>query len=329
MSGKERLVVIGNGMAGAKFVEEVVRRGGCDRFDIVVFGDEPHGNYNRILLSGVLSGVQRPQDIFLNPLSWYARNGVTLRAGVRAERIVLESRTVYDANDGIEPYGRLVLATGSTPFVPPIRGIRSESGELTEGAFVFRTLDDCQRIAACARQVRRAVVVGGGLLGLEAARGLLSLGLEVCVVHLMSHLMETQIDEGAGSILLRRLEEMGLQIRLQTSTAAVLGDGRVEGIAFDDGSALSCELLILAAGIRPNVALASNAGLEVQRGIVVGDDLACPGVSDVYAIGECAEHRASCTGSLRRSGNKLSAWPNESCRARRMRSTQVLARRPN
>jgi nitrite reductase (NADH) large subunit len=283
-------VVIGNGMAGARLVEEVLARGGGDLFDVVVFGDEPYGNYNRILLSGVLSGTHEAGDIFLNPLPWYAEQGVTLHAGVRVGWIDRPSKRVHAPGGIAAQYDKLVLATGSSAFMPPLDGLSGESGAYKDGVFVFRTLDDCTSITAYAAGARRAAVIGGGLLGLEAARGLLNLGLEVDVVHLMPHLMEQQLDPPAGRMLQRTMEELGVRVHLEKMTTAVLGDERVSGVAFKDGTTLDCDLLVIAAGIQPNVAVARQAGLHVARGIVVNDDLACRGNPDIFAIGECAQH---------------------------------------
>ena len=300
MSTKRRLVIIGNGMAGSRLVEEIVARGGGHRCDLTVFGEEPVGNYNRILLSSVLARTHDPKDIFLNPLPWYATNGVKLHAGVRVEAIDTTQKEVTAADGTVERYDSLVIATGSRPMIPPIDGVlggpvsaraRKRDANFKRGVFVFRTLADCDRMLAFVDRVRRAAVIGGGLLGLEAARGLLNAGLDVHVVHLMSHLMETQLDAQGGRVLQRQLEQIGLHVHLQKATTAVLGDEQVTGLAFDDGSMLECEMLVIAAGVRPNVDLAVGAGLTVKRGILVGDDLACEGAPDVYAIGECAEHR--------------------------------------
>lgn len=290
MSGKQRLVVVGNGMAGARFVEDLLARGGGDRWAVTMFGDEPHGNYNRILLSGVLAGKNQADDIVLNPLGWYREQGVRLHAGVRADRVDLDARTVH-GGDVAEPYDALVLATGSSPFVPPMEGSRDASGALREGVYVFRTLQDCQAITARAAESRVAAVIGGGLLGLEAARGLLLQGLEVHVVHLAQHLMELQLDPPGARILQRSLEKMGLHVHLGKSTRAVLGEGRVTGLRFEDGSTLAADMVVISAGIRPNVALAREAGLLVERGIVVGDDLRCEGRVHEFSLGECAQHR--------------------------------------
>ncbi len=296
MERKQRLVVIGNGMAGARFVEELLARGGAEQFEIVMFGDEPYGNYNRILLSGVLSGTHREGDIFLNPLAWYDRNGVTLHAGKQVRSIDRKAKLVRA--DGLDvPYDLLVLATGSAPFLPPIEGLRDASGALKKGVFVFRTLDDCHGIAKYAREggTRRAAVLGGGLLGLEAARGLLNFELEVNVVHLMPHLMELQLDVMASLILRQTLERMKVKIQLEKQTREVRGQDRVEGLRFRDGTALDCELLVISAGIRPNAGLAKDCGLEVARGVVVDDRMASSD-PDIYAIGECAEHRGALYG---------------------------------
>src|SRR5262245_27376677 len=291
MIPKSRLVVIGNGMAGARLVENVLNRGGHDRFTITVFGAEPYGNYNRILLSGILAGSHRPADIFINPLSWYADNGVRLHRGVRVDSIDLAGRFASSACGVGEPYDALVIATGSSGAIPAIDGLRSDTGALKDGVFIFRTLDDCRGILQRAETSRRAIVVGGGLLGLEAAKGLLNRGLEVHVLHLMAHVMETQLDRQAGSILAREIEQMGIHLHLNTTLTAVIGESHVAGAILRDGSVLHADMLVVAAGIRPNVDLARRAGLEVERGIVVGDDLSRRPASGVYAIGECAQHR--------------------------------------
>ncbi len=293
---KERLVVIGNGMAGARLVEDVLARGGAVKFETTMFGNEPYGNYNRILLSSVLAGSHDPKDIFINPLAWYDENRIKLHTGAGVARIDRATRTVHGVDGVVEPYDRLVIATGSVPFVPPLEGLAGPGGAWKPGAFVFRTLDDCAAITAYARGARTAAVIGGGLLGLEAARGLLSQGLAVHVVHLMPHLMEVQLDSAAGSILARTLRGMGVEVHVERSTTAVLGDERVTGLAFKDGSSLDCDMVVISAGIRPNVALAREAGLTVERGIVVGDDITTPDDPRVHAVGECAQHRGKVYG---------------------------------
>lgn len=297
MTQKQRLVVIGNGMAGARLVEEVLARRGGDLFEIVIFGEEPYGNYNRILLSSVLAGSHDAQDIFINPLAWYAENGITLHAGQRVSEIDRVARVVRTVDGLAEHFDTLVIATGSTPFVPPLENITGEQGEpFKAGTFVFRTMDDCEQIIEYAPRVQRAAVIGGGLLGLEAARGLLNRDLDVHVVHMMGHPMEMQLDQPAGAILARSLANMGVNLYLNKRTTAVLGNGHVTGLAFDDGSELACDMLVISAGIRPNVELARQAGLQVERGIVVQDDLACPCAPGIYALGECAQHRGQLYG---------------------------------
>jgi NAD(P)H-dependent nitrite reductase large subunit len=313
LTAKKRLVVVGNGMAGARLVEDVLARGGAGLFDITVFGDEPHGNYNRILLSGVLAGSHCAPDIMINSREWYAAHGVRLYAGVRADRIDVHSRHVY-AGGLVEPYDLLVLATGSRAAVPPIRGVARP------GVFPFRTLDDCTKILACARTASIAAVIGGGLLGLEAARGLLNYRLAVHVVHLADHVMDAQLDDEAGRILQRQLERLGVRVHTGKITTAIEGNGRVTGLAFRDGSSLACDMVILAAGVRPNVELAARAGLPVGRGIIVQDDLACPGAEAVFAIGECAEHRGQLYGLV------APVWEQASVLADRLTGRNAAAR---
>jgi nitrite reductase (NADH) large subunit len=288
---KQKLVVVGNGMAGARAVEEVLARGGGEMFDIVMFGDEPYGNYNRILLSNVLSGAQGTEEIFLNPLSWYAENGITLHAGARVNEIDRYAKAVRAENGVLEHYDRLLIATGSRAFMPPIKGLHEADSSLKSGVFGFRTIDDCNSMVAAAGPGKRAVVIGGGLLGLEAARGLLNHGCEVHLVHLAGHLMEQQLDTTGGLILKSAMETMGITVHLQKSTTEVLGDGRVAGLAFKDGSTLDCDLLVVAAGIRPNAEIGQRAGLTVERAIVVDDHMRSVDDRTVYVVGECAQHR--------------------------------------
>jgi NAD(P)H-dependent nitrite reductase large subunit len=291
MRSKQQLVVIGNGMAGARLVEDILARGGADLFDITIFGDESYGNYNRILLSAVLAGAHDLKDIFINPLAWYEENKVKLHAGVRVISIDRINKTIQGGNGVTAAYDKLVFATGSSPFIPPMEGYEKEMGSgFKDGVFVFRTLDDCEAIANYAQGARRAAVIGGGLLGLEAARGLLQLSVDVHVVHLMEHLMEVQLDASAGTMLKHSMEELGVKVHLNKCTTAILGNGRVTGLQFRDGSKLDCDLVVISAGIRPNVKLAEAAGLVVDRGIVVDDGLNCLHDRDLFAVGECAQH---------------------------------------
>ena len=290
MTYRRRLVVIGNGMAGARFVEEVLARGGGEQFEIVVFGDEPHGNYNRILLSNVLSGEQSVQDIFINPLDWYRENGVTLHAGCRVTAIDRHYKRVFHEG-GPTRYDELVIATGSSAFVPPFEGLTVDGDAPKPGVCVFRTLEDCEKITELAKRSRKAAVVGGGLLGLEAARGIQELGVgQVHVVHLVDHIMEMQLDGAGGVMLQAQLQRMGFVVHLRKVTREVLGADKVTGLRFSDGTMLDCDMVVIAAGIRPNTELAARAGLTVDRGIVVGDDLGT-GDPHIHALGECIEHR--------------------------------------
>src|SRR5262249_51841766 len=284
------MVVVGTGMAGAKVVEEVTART-PDRFSIRMFGAEPHGTYNRILLSSVLGGYAEPDRLWLNPLAWYEERGVRVHGGVRAETIDRKERVVLGSGgQGAEPYDVLVLATGSRPFVPPMEGTKQR------GVFVFRTLDDCGAISAYAQECDRAVVIGGGLLGLEAARGLLSHGLEVTVVEVAPHLMIQQLDPVGGALLKRKLEAMGVRVLTDVATTALLGkDGRVSGLRFKDGNTLTTDMVVISCGIRPNAEVAKAAGLAVERAIVVDDQLRTTDES-IFAVGECVQHRGKVYG---------------------------------
>jgi nitrite reductase (NADH) large subunit len=278
------LVVVGTGMAGARVVEEVLSRA-PDRFSIRMFGAEPHGTYNRILLSGVLGGFQDPARLWLNPPEWYEERGILVHRGVKAEVIDRANRCVAGAGGKVaEPYDYLVLATGSRPFMPPLEGANQR------GVFVFRTLADCEAIAAYAQDCDRVVVLGGGLLGLEAARGLLSHGLEVTVVEVAPHLMVQQLDSTGGALLKRQIEAMGVKVMLEATTVRLLGDGTVHGVAFKDGTRLDTDMVVISCGIRPNVEEARAAGLAVERAIVVDDQLRTTDPA-VFAVGECAQHR--------------------------------------
>lgn len=294
---KAKLVFVGNGMAGARALEEILGRGGADLFDITVFGDEPYGNYNRILLSNVLAGTDDTSEIYLNPVSWYEDNGLDLRAGVRVARIDRFARVVHAFDGTSMHYDRLVIATGSRSFFPPIEGMWADDKNLTQGVFGFRSMDDCEAMLAYASSEQTAVVLGGGLLGLEAARGLQNHGMLVHVVHATPTLMNAQLDETAGSILRRSVEKMGITVHTDASTTALqVADGRVTGIELADGTVVECQMLVVAAGIRPNVGLAARAGLTVERAIVVDDHMRSIDDDDIYVVGECAQHRGQVYG---------------------------------
>jgi nitrite reductase (NADH) large subunit len=287
---KQKLVVVGNGMAGARAVEEVLARRGGGLFDITMFGDEPYGNYNRILLSNVLSGAQETSGIFINPLAWYEENGITLHAGARVTDIDRATHAVRAESGVVAHYDKLLIATGSRAFMPPMQGLTLADGTLKPGVFGFRTIDDCNAIVAAAGRSNVAAVIGGGLLGLEAARGLLNRGCSVHVVHLAAHLMEMQLDSASGGLLRAEMEKMGVTVHLQKLTTAIFGDDHVTGLAFKDGSTLDCEMLVVAAGIRPNAEIAMHAGLTVERAIVVDNHMRSLEDKNVYAVGECAQH---------------------------------------
>jgi nitrite reductase (NADH) large subunit len=283
------VVVVGTGMAGARVIEEILARY-PDRFHVRMFGDEPNGTYNRILLSSVLGGFADPKQLWLNPLEWYESCGVYVHAGVRVEQIDRTNKLVSGGGGKVvEPYDHLVLATGSRPFVPPIDGTRQH------GVFVFRTLEDCSAIGSFARECDRAVVLGGGLLGLEAARGLLSHDVEVTVVEAAGQLMPQQLDAVGADLLRQKMEALGVRVLVGKSCAALTGDGRVTGVRFADGSTLDADMVVISCGIRPNTAEAKAAGLHVDRGIVVDNQLR---TSDphVFAVGECAQHKGICYG---------------------------------
>jgi nitrite reductase (NADH) large subunit len=289
-AARETLVVLGTGMAGAKVVEEVLARD-PERYNIRMFGAEPHGTYNRILLSTYLGGFSEPNRIWLNPLEWYDEHGVYVHAGVKAEKIDRGERVVVGGGGKVvEPYDRLVLATGSRPFVPPLQGVDQK------GVFVFRTLDDCHAIAAYAQDCDSAVVLGGGLLGLEAARGLLSHGVQVTVIEIAPHLMVQQLDPVGGELLKRKLEAMGVRVLCGAATAALVGEGSVvRGVRFADGSVLDTDMVVVSCGIRPNVEVAKEAGLAVERAVVVDDQLRTNDRA-AFAVGECAQHRGKVYG---------------------------------
>ncbi|MGI8992204.1 MAG: nitrite reductase large subunit NirB [Bryobacteraceae bacterium] len=296
MAKKQSLVVIGNGMAGARVVEEILQRGGRDQFHISMFGDEPFGNYNRILLSNVLNGSQEESEIYLNPLAWYSENQITLHAGVLAESIQRRAKLVTGWDGTGELYDKLIVATGSRPYIPPIHGLVLPDGQYKPGVFVFRTLEDCREISGYARGRGRAAVIGGGLLGLEAARGLQNFGLEVEVIHRSTFLMNMQLDAAAGAILKTTIEQMGMTVHLTKMTTSVLGEERVTGIAFAEGPPIECDMIVIATGIIPNAEIAGRCGLTVERGIVVDNQMRSIDDRNIYAVGECAQHRGQVYG---------------------------------
>jgi nitrite reductase (NADH) large subunit len=280
---KEKLVVIGNGMAGMRTVEELLKVA-PHRYQITVFGAEPHVNYDRILLSPVLAGEKKIEDIVINPLSWYEENEIRLLAGDPVVSINRAERTVTSRGGQVERYDRLLLATGSKPVVPPIPGLE------LPGVCAFRDIADVDQMIAASNAYKRAVVIGGGLLGLEAANGLSKRGMAVSVVHLMDTLMERQLDVPAGKLLQKELTERGIHFFMNGQTEEIVGKDRVEGLQLADGRKVDGDLVVMAIGIRPNIELAKAAGLDLNRGIVVTDDMR---TSDpfIFSVGECTEHR--------------------------------------
>lgn len=314
------LVVVGNGMAGARALEEIIARGGNERFSVTVFGDEPYGNYNRILLSNVLAGSDDAGEIYLNPLDWYVDNDIDLRAGVRVVRIDPFAHLVH-ADDGTTVrYDKLILATGSRSFFPPMNGIWLDNKTLAPGVFGFRTLDDCAGMIKFAEGQNRAAVIGGGLLGLEAARGLQNRGLQVGVVQGGPVLMNAQLDDQGSGILRRLVEALGIEVHTGKKTTRMLTEnGFPSAIEFDDGSRLPCDMVVMAAGIRPNVGLAVRAGLTVERAIVVDDQMRSVDDDDIYVVGECAQHRGQVYGLV------APLWEQASVLADHLTGTNSLA----
>ncbi len=280
---RRRLVVIGNGMAGMRAVEELLELA-PDRYDITVFGAEPHPNYNRILLSPLLAGDKETSEIFLNTREWYAEHNITLHSGDPVVAIDRRHRVVR-SEQGVEvPYDRLLIATGSTPLVLPI------PGKDLPGVVTFRDLADVDAMLESARRDKTAVVIGGGLLGLEAASALVRRGMDVTVVHLFDTLMERQLDAPAASLLRSSLESRGLKFKMPAKTAAIVGESRVTAVRFEDGLELAADLVVMATGVRPNTELATRAGLRCERGILVDDTMLTYDPS-IYAVGECVQHR--------------------------------------
>ena len=288
---RKQLVVIGNGMAGVRTVEELLKIA-PDLYDITVFGAEPHPNYNRIMLSPVLAGEQTVDDIVLNPVAWYAAHGITLHMGKPVTAVNRRERTVTAADGTQARYDRLLLATGSQPFVLPV------PGHDLQGVVTYRDIADTNAMIEAARTHRHAVVIGGGLLGLEAANGLALRGMAVTVVHLGDWLLERQLDRVAADLLQAELSERGLRFALSAHTAACLddGQGRVRAVQLKDGTEIPADLVVMAAGVRPDVRLATAIGLQCNRGVLVSDTLQTLTDPRIYAVGECANHRGMAYG---------------------------------
>ncbi len=284
---RERLVLIGNGMAGVATLEQIIKLGG--QYDITVFGSEPHPNYNRIMLSYVLEGTQTIDDIILNSHEWYEQNQITLHTGTTVTRIDAGQQIIHTDNGMMVPYEKVIIATGSQSFILPI------PGHDKQGVVGFRDIADCHQMIDAAAHYPQAAVIGGGLLGLEAAKGLVSLGMDVTVVHLMDDLMERQLDSVAASMLRKELERQGIKFLMGAQTVELLGGERVEQLVFKDGTTLPAQFVVMAAGIKPNIAVAKQSNIETGRGIIVNDYLQTS-VDNIYAVGECVQHRESCYG---------------------------------
>ena len=283
---KMKLVMVGNGMAGVRTLEELLKIA-PDLYEITVFGAEPHPNYNRILLSPVLAGEQTVDEIILNPLAWYAEHGITLHLNKKVTSIDRKKRLVT-AEDGTEAeYDRLLIATGSNPFILPV------PGKELKGVIAYRDIADTNMMIETATTHQNAVVIGGGLLGLEAANGLMLRGMSVTVVHIAPWLMERQLDDVAGKLLQKSLEERGLKFMIGAQTQELVGnaEGSVQSVKFKDGTEVPADLVVMAAGIRPNTELAEKIGIHCNRGIVVNDTMQTVTDPRVYSVGECAAHR--------------------------------------
>ncbi|MFV8828765.1 nitrite reductase large subunit NirB [Alkalihalobacterium sp. APHAB7] len=282
---KKKLVLIGNGMAGVRCIEEILKlNGGKEKFEITVFGSEPHVNYNRIMLSAVLAGDTTIKDIEINSIEWYEENEIELFTNETVMRLDTEQKVLYTNKDREMKYDYVIMATGSNPFILPVPGAD------LEGVIAFRDIKDCETMIDASKNYKKAVVIGGGLLGLEAARGLLNLGMEVDVVHLQDHLMERQLDQDAANLLRVELEKQGMNFLMPKLTDKIVGTNRVEKVIFKDGSETEADLVVMAVGIRPNTLVASESDIEVNRGVIVNNYMQTSALG-VYAVGECAEHR--------------------------------------
>lgn len=286
---KERLVIIGNGMAPGRMLEHLFDKEDAG-FDVTIFNAEPRVNYNRLMLSPVLSGEKTYADIITHDDAWYSQHGVTLHKGAKVTDIDRDAKTVTSDTGITAPYDRLVIATGSNPFIIPL------PGHDLPGVMVYRDLDDVdQMIAESAKPNAKAVVIGGGLLGLEAAAGLKMQGMDVTVLHLMPTLMERQLDEASGHLLEQALIDRDIKIMTQASTDHIAGEGKVEKVVLKDGTELDADIVVMAVGIRPSKALAEDIGLETEHGIIV-DDCLRTSDPDIFALGECVQHRGQCYG---------------------------------
>ncbi len=280
---KERLVLIGNGMAGMRTIDELLKLA-PEKYHITVFGSEPVGNYNRIMLSPVLAGDKTIDDIITHDFQWYQDNHITLHTGATVTNIDRHKKQVIADDGSATPYDKLVIATGSKPFILPVQG-----NDLP-GVISFRDINDVNTMIETAKTHHKAVVIGGGLLGLEAANGLMQQGMDVTVVHISANLMNQQLDETAAQLMRAELEAKGLKFLMSHRTDVLSGEQRVEKVRFTDGSEIDADLVVMAAGVRPNIELAKRSGIQCDRGILVTDTLQTF-TPNIYAVGECVQHR--------------------------------------
>lgn len=293
---RRKLAIIGNGMATSRLLDDLIRRGGLEKFEISVFGDEPHGAYNRILLNRILDGGGI-DDITLKPASWYSENGIRFHPGKLVTRLSHAANRLWTNNGEEHYFHSAVFATGSASRIPAVEGYARANGKPKGGVFAYRTAQDVESMKGWARPGYRTVVVGGGLLGLEAAKGLADLGLQVTVAHIFDTLMNRQVDQLGGQFLRRSIEKLGIAVRTSVNTKAVIGEERVEALLLGGGEIIPTEMVVFASGIKPRVELAIDSDVPTNSGILVDDQLKTQ-LPGLYAIGECAEHRGVVYGTV-------------------------------
>jgi nitrite reductase (NADH) large subunit len=321
---RRKLVVIGNGMSGVRAVEEILALGGVDSFDISIFGEESCGHYDRSQLPQLLAGECHERDLYRRPLSWYADQGVSLQCGSRVTEIDRASHVVYARNGARAGYDMLLLATGARSQMPPLTGIYDSSGRLRPDVFGFRTLDDCRRIAAFTTAHRTVVVLGGGYDALEAACALRKRGCIVHLVHRGSQLMPVG-DSVRGARLHAQLQALGVHVHLERTATDLLATRHVCGIAFSDGGSLACDLLVVLDKFAPDVEIGIRAGLAVENAIVVDAHMRSVDDHDVYAIGECAQHRGKVSETIAQLGEQAAVFARHiTARGRSMASRAAL-----
>jgi len=293
---RKHLAIIGNGMAAGRLLDELIRRDGLSRYDVTVFGDEPHGCYNRILLGRVLTGAS-VDDITLKPPQWYADRGVGLRTGAAVTWLSHAARRLGTADGRDHYFDAAVFATGSVPRLPSVAGLTRPDGQWKHGVTAYRTAADCERMRAVVKPGARAVVVGGGLLGLEAAKGLADLGATVTLLHLFDTLMNRQVDAAGGAFLRRAIERLGIEVRTTAKTKEVLGRTHARGVLLGGGVELPADLVVFASGVRPRIDLARDSDVPTNAGILVNDQMQTR-LAGLYAVGECVEHDGRVYGTV-------------------------------